>query len=140
MNCSPDLGDSIGVMETHGLEERGGFRLGGVGSQVESAQHGQCAARVAVRGGRDLYNCQSGTRNSGQTDTVFAVNCTCDVEKDATDLEGSAPRVYRDAAECILCEVQQTRGGIQLLPCRIWPQNLHTAPCNSLVQDHRSLP
>lgn len=139
MNGRPDLGDSIGVMETHGLEERGGFRLGGVGSQVESAQHGQCAARVAIRGGSDLCNYQSGNRNAGQTDTVFAVNCT-NVEKDATDLEGSAPRTNRGAAACILCEAQQTRGGIQLSPCRIWPQNLHTAPCNSLVQDHRSPP
>ncbi len=50
-----DLGDGIGVMDTHRLEERGGLRFGGVGTQVKSAQHSQRAARLTVRGEEHLW-------------------------------------------------------------------------------------
>lgn len=50
------LGDGVGVTGTHRLEEGGGFGSGGVGRQVEAAQHGQRAARVALGGGESLWN------------------------------------------------------------------------------------
>lgn len=54
-----DLGDGVGVTGTHRLEEGGGFGSGGVGRQVEAAQRGQRAARVALGGGKSLCNCKS---------------------------------------------------------------------------------
>lgn len=54
-----DLGDGVGVTGTHRLEEGGGLGSGGVGRQVEAAQHGQRAARVALGGGKSLWNCKS---------------------------------------------------------------------------------
>lgn len=50
VNWKSDLGDSIGVIQTHGLEERGSLRFGGVGTHVKSAQYSERAARLAVRG------------------------------------------------------------------------------------------
>lgn len=49
-----DLGDGIGVMDTHRLEERGSLGLGGVGTQVNAAQHSQRAAWLTVRGKEHL--------------------------------------------------------------------------------------
>lgn len=61
--CGPqgrsDLGDGVGMKGTHRLEEGGGLGSGGIGSQVETTQHGQRAAGVALGRREALWNCQS---------------------------------------------------------------------------------
>lgn len=139
-----DLGDGIGVMDAHRLEERGSLSFGGVDAQVKSAQHSQRAARLTIRGEEQLWGI-SGALNlmvevwvSGQTDKQTMFKCIH--HKRVTDLGEVALWTNRRAKEYILCEVQQTIRGIRLSARRIFRQNHHTRPCSYVVWDHRSLP
>lgn len=74
-SCEPqglsDLGDGSGVKGAHRLEEWGGFGLGGIGSQMETAQHGQRAARVTLSGGEVFWNCQCSLSIKGWTSDIY---------------------------------------------------------------------
>lgn len=131
-----DLGDGVGVMDTHRLEERGGLRLGGVETQVEAAQHSQRAAKVTIRDEEQLWGISRGF-TSNRLDEQTPAECH---SKHATDLEPAAPGTNRRAKDCRLREAQQTTRGIRLSELRICRQNHHIGPYSSVVRDHRPLP
>lgn len=87
--------------------------MGGVGAVVKSAQYGQRAAGLAVRGkGRLCVRRQrvGSARVEANADSLWS----------ATDLGPPAPRTSRGGAECRWCGAPRTIRGIPLSPFRIW--------------------
>lgn len=105
-----DLGDGVGVKGTHRLEEGGGFGSGGVGSQMETTQHGQRAARVTLGGREVLWNCQS-VKLQLQTAPVIFSSLQCDItHKDTGQTWNVLLLEYtqvQQGAYCVRCSGRQ---------------------------------